>query len=97
MLVRIIRLYQRYVSPWFAPSCRYYPTCSEYAADAISVHGPIRGVWLAIKRVGRCHPLHAGGDDPVPERQDAPNTINSTSASPVATAQDSITHSDTQP
>lgn len=61
-----IRLYQRRISPLFGARCIYVPTCSEYAFQAISRHGLARGVWLALRRILRCHPLHAGGYDPVP-------------------------------
>ncbi|MGI6652416.1 MAG: membrane protein insertion efficiency factor YidD [Limnochordia bacterium] len=61
----LIRGYQRFISPLLPRSCRFYPTCSEYAVQAITKHG-WRGLWLAIKRIGRCHPWHPGGYDPVP-------------------------------
>ncbi len=62
----LIRGYQILISPWLAPRCRYYPTCSQYALEAVEVHGAWRGIWLALKRLGRCHPLREGGYDPVP-------------------------------
>lgn len=65
-LLTLIRLYQRFVSPSLPPSCRFYPTCSHYAYEAIANYGAARGGWLAIRRLSRCHPLHTGGYDPVP-------------------------------
>jgi len=64
--VMVIRFYQTAVSPWLPPACRYYPTCSAYAIEAIERHGFLRGMLLAVKRILRCHPFHAGGYDPVP-------------------------------
>jgi len=65
-LLGLIRLYQLTLSPWLGNPCRYEPTCSRYAAEAIERHGALRGVWLAAKRLGRCHPWGSSGYDPVP-------------------------------
>ena len=64
-----IKLYQRLISPSLAPSCRFSPTCSHYAAGAVAGHGAVRGLVLAVRRVMRCHPLSHGGFDPVPTTQ----------------------------
>ena len=64
----IIRLYQSLLSPFLRPACRFYPSCSHYAYDALDQHGLARGGYLATRRVLRCHPGHPGGVDPVPER-----------------------------
>ena len=66
LLLLLIRGYQRAISPLLPPACRYAPTCSQYALEAIAAHGALRGVWLALKRLARCHPGHTGGYDPVP-------------------------------
>lgn len=63
-----IQVYRKYISPLKPPTCRFYPTCSAYALEAIEVHGAAKGAWLAAKRIGRCHPFHPGGFDPVPEK-----------------------------
>ena len=66
LLTAPIRLYQILISPLLPPSCRFYPSCSEYAIVAIRTHGVLRGSWLALTRLGRCHPFHPGGVDLVP-------------------------------
>ncbi len=67
VLVSIIRLYTYAISPMFGPHCRFYPSCSRYAAEAVQRHGVVHGGWLSLKRIARCHPGHPGGLDPVPE------------------------------
>ena len=66
LLIGLIQVYRYLLSPVLGPSCRYLPTCSQYAQEAIEIHGVFRGSWLAIKRVGSCHPWHEAGYDPVP-------------------------------
>jgi len=65
VLIAILRAYKLCVSPLLPSACRFYPTCSEYTMDAIVKHGVVRGLWLGTKRLGRCHPFHEGGYDPV--------------------------------
>ena len=65
-LTSLIRVYQYLLSPWIGNQCRFHPTCSEYARQAISHHGSLRGSWLAATRLCKCHPWHPGGLDPVP-------------------------------
>ena len=67
LVAGLILIYQKLVSPNLGPNCRFQPTCSQYALEAVQRHGVMRGAWLAIKRIGKCHPLHEGGYDPVPE------------------------------
>ena len=67
LLIGIIRFYQLVISPFLGSNCRFYPSCSHYAHEAITKHGALRGSWLAIRRIGRCNPWHEGGVDLVPE------------------------------
>lgn len=66
VMIWMIRWYQLYISPLTPPSCRYTPTCSQYTLEAIQKYGPVKGVWLGIKRISRCHPWGGHGYDPVP-------------------------------
>ena len=66
IFIGLIRAYQVTLSPFLGPACRFYPSCSEYAYQAVVRHGPLKGLFLAVKRVLRCHPFHPGGVDPVP-------------------------------
>ncbi|MCV6612834.1 MAG: membrane protein insertion efficiency factor YidD [Amphritea sp.] len=65
-LIFLIRIYQYMISPFLGQNCRFYPTCSAYTLEAIETHGIVKGLWLSIKRIGKCHPYHPGGVDPVP-------------------------------
>ncbi|MBV8551829.1 MAG: membrane protein insertion efficiency factor YidD [Acidobacteriaceae bacterium] len=65
VLILLLKAYKLLISPLLPSACRYYPTCSEYMMEAVARHGAIRGVWMGLKRLGRCHPFHEGGYDPV--------------------------------
>lgn len=71
LLLGLIGIWRLGISPWLGPRCRFAPSCSRYASEAIRELGPARGSWLAIRRIGKCHPWHPGGYDPVPRRQPA--------------------------
>ncbi|MBI4610940.1 MAG: membrane protein insertion efficiency factor YidD [Candidatus Rokubacteria bacterium] len=68
LTAQLLRGYQVAVSPFLPRACRFEPSCSEFARQAVLTHGPARGLWFALKRLGRCHPLHPGGYDPPPAR-----------------------------
>lgn len=68
--ILLIKFYRYFISPMLLPRCRFNPTCSQYGLEAIQVHGAIKGSYLTIKRILKCHPLHEGGDDPVPPKVD---------------------------
>lgn len=76
ILMKLIRFYQIVISPLKPPSCRFYPTCSHYGLEAIKVHGALKGSWLTIIRILKCHPFHPGGFDPVPEKKDKKNSTD---------------------
>ena len=67
-LIFLVRVYQVTISPFLGANCRYMPTCSAYSVEAIQVHGPIKGLWLAVKRILSCHPWGGSGIDPVPKK-----------------------------
>jgi putative membrane protein insertion efficiency factor len=67
-LLALLAVYRKLISPVLPQACRYYPSCSQYAQDAVRIHGPLLGPWLALKRLLRCHPWAPGGPDPVPAR-----------------------------
>jgi putative membrane protein insertion efficiency factor len=70
IVMGVIRFYQVAISPLKPPTCRFYPTCSHYGLEAVNRFGPIKGSWLALIRILKCHPFHPGGIDPVPEKKE---------------------------
>ena len=77
LLLAAISAYKKFLSPVLGPRCRFAPTCSSYAAEAIRTHGAARGGWLAVRRIGRCHPFNRGGHDPVPPARSTSATMGS--------------------
>lgn len=73
LLAFLIRGYRYWLSPWLGNQCRFYPSCSQYALDALAEHGAARGSWLTLRRLSRCHPWHEGGHDPVPPASTPPH------------------------
>ena len=86
LLVGLVRLYQLLISPLLGPTCRYYPSCSAYAVQALTVHGAVRGSWLSVRRLLRCHPWSPGGVDHVPPRAQRGGSPLSQSVPPLRAA-----------
>jgi putative membrane protein insertion efficiency factor len=74
VLIAFLKAYRLLISPLYGQVCRYHPSCSAYALEAVTVHGSIRGTWLAMRRLARCHPWAAGGYDPVPQKAEPPHS-----------------------
>jgi putative membrane protein insertion efficiency factor len=79
--IGLLRIYRYFLSPLLGPRCRFLPTCSEYAMQALHTHGAVRGGWLSARRLCKCHPWHPGGFDPVPESTGSAETKHPVSAS----------------
>ncbi|MER3435380.1 MAG: membrane protein insertion efficiency factor YidD [Leptolyngbya sp. ERB_1_1] len=71
LLIGLVKGYRVIISPLLMPSCRFHPTCSRYAIEALETHGALKGSWLSVRRICRCHPLNPGGYDPVPQKDEA--------------------------
>jgi putative membrane protein insertion efficiency factor len=82
VLLAAISAYQKFVSPLLGPRCRFAPSCSAYAAGAITAHGAARGSWLAVRRIARCHPFNPGGHDPVPPARSTSATMDQMTTAP---------------
>ncbi|MBQ5153443.1 membrane protein insertion efficiency factor YidD [Macrococcoides caseolyticum] len=70
LLLSLIKFYRKFISPMTPPACRFHPTCSQYGLEAIETHGAMKGGYLTVKRILKCHPFHPGGFDPVPPKKE---------------------------
>ena len=84
LLIWLLKAYRFAISPLYGQVCRYHPTCSAYALQAVTDHGALRGSWLAVRRIGRCHPWAAGGYDPVPPVGGDPDTTRTAHSEPTS-------------
>lgn len=82
LLLALVGAYRRWISPLLGQRCRFAPSCSAYAAEALAVHGAGRGSWLAVRRIARCHPFHPGGYDPVPAAESTAESVPLSTAAP---------------
>lgn len=80
LLIGLLKLYRLLISPLYGQVCRYHPSCSAYALEAVTRHGSLRGSWYAVRRLARCHPWAAGGYDPVPPRRDRTTRLDAVSS-----------------
>ena len=87
LLIGLLRAYRFAISPLYGQVCRYHPSCSAYALEAVTVHGSLKGTWLAVRRVARCHPWARGGYDPVPAKPDLNDTSRRSTPGHVNTTQ----------
>ncbi|MFL6060346.1 MAG: membrane protein insertion efficiency factor YidD [Marmoricola sp.] len=87
LLIGLLKAYRFTISPLYGQVCRYHPTCSAYALEAVTVHGSIKGTWLAVRRIGRCHPWAPGGYDPVPAKKNSLDQHGSAPAGAVSSTQ----------
>ena len=97
LLLVLLDGYRRWVSPLLGPRCRFAPSCSAYALEALEVHGAGRGTWLTLRRLGRCHPFHPGGHDPVPPARPGRSTRLHPTAPYATMVPDAPSHSPEQP
>jgi putative membrane protein insertion efficiency factor len=84
VLLAAIRMYQMFLSAWMPSACKFYPSCSQYAADAVQLHGARRGSWLALRRLARCHPFTRGGVDLVPDAAEFPCDVHAAVEAPIS-------------
>ncbi len=92
LLIALIRLYQMLISPFLPPVCRFEPSCSRYSLRCLELHGALKGSWLTVKRLSRCHPFHPGGYDPPPLPAGHPDAAKLAAGAPCSTSADGHEH-----